>query len=268
MACIVCGQELEGEPVFTLDSPQCPVCFMPVSRPANIPMGRKAIREVPLEVESARPRKPRRMSEAVPLDSIRHDPIALEEAVQQERIRLDIGAGPQQISGWLSVDMNEAINPDIVADARSLPFEDDVVDEICAFHVLEHMDWQGGLDALYEWLRVLKPGGGLTVAVPDVVEIYHMFKKGCKWGHYQIQMNEKYIQAVVFGSNILANEIPEMMELYGGPGMDHHSLYIYDMLPNRVIEAGYDNVRVVTMCFLRPVALGEVMVQANKPKGR
>ena len=189
---------------------------------------------------------------------------AQKEVLESDRIRLNLGADRTQIAGFLSVDFNESVTPDVLADVEHLPFEDNSVDEIYASHVLEHLPFES--KALQEWLRVLKPGGMLTVAVPDIVQIYYLYKHGAKWGDYQMPMTEVYVNAVAFGANLLANEIPEMKDMYGGPGHQHKQIFIHDMLLNRVISAGYVWAHEVMGCFLRSSMVGETMVQARKPK--
>lgn len=53
-------------------------------------------------------------------------------------------------------------------DIRSLPYEDSSVDAIYASHVLEHIPRGDTRNAVKEWARVLKPGGWIRVAVPDI----------------------------------------------------------------------------------------------------
>lgn len=203
---------------------------------------------------------------AVPLGDIHDDELARRMVMEEDRLRLNIGSDHTQISGFKSVDFNPDVHPDILADAKDLHMvETDSVDEIYASHVLEHLTWADGLTALKEWLRVLKPGGMLTVAVPDIVEIYHLHKHGATWGEYHMAMDANYVQAVAFGANLLAEVIPEMKDLYGGPGHKHNSIYLYDMLLERVMEAGFVFAHEVRNCFLRNSALGERMVEARKP---
>ena len=57
---------------------------------------------------------------------------------------------------------------DVVADMRSLPFADGSVDRIQCWHALEHVNEQGGRDAIREFARVLTPEGVLDVRVPDL----------------------------------------------------------------------------------------------------
>jgi predicted SAM-dependent methyltransferase len=86
-------------------------------------------------------------------------------------IKLDIGSGGKAAAylgdGWLGVDMyvDEA---DINAPMDELPFADGEVDEIFSSHALEHVGKYDVLPVLKEWYRVLKPGGKLTLRVPDL----------------------------------------------------------------------------------------------------
>ena len=184
-------------------------------------------------------------------------------AKEETHVRLNIGCGMQQISGFLGVDFDPDVHPDVLAECGELPYADNTVDDIYASHVLEHvpMDYP----ALAEWLRVLKPGGMLTVAVPDIVQVYYLWKHGGRWGEYNQLIDENYVNATAFGANLLVGDIPEMKSVYGGPGHKHQQIFLFDMLVNRVVAAGFDNVHEVASCFLRPAALGETMVQGQKP---
>ena len=263
--------KLQGQPAMLLKQDEAvaqqaaPAAEVDVA----IPMGEEAVRERPPELapqgaDLSKPYAGRRVQEdAKPLDVIRHEKEALATVIHEDRIRLNVGSGYQQISGFQSVDFDEKLNPDVVAPIDKLPFPDDSVDEIYASHVLEHVPM--GSKALEEWLRVLKPGGMLTVAVPDIVQTYYLYKHGGTWGEYNQPINENYINAVAFGANLLADDIPEMKEQYGGPGHRHQQIFIHDMLLNRVIAAGFVHAHEVSVCFLRKSALGETMVQAQKP---
>ena len=202
---------------------------------------------------------------AVPLATIKDADVAMKTVQSEDRIRLNIGCDRTQISGFIGVDFNPDVHPDVVADAKELPYEDNTVDEIYASHVLEHLTWDDGMKALKEWYRVLKPGGMLTVATPDILATYFLYKSGGTWGEYHLPITEVYLQAVAFGANLLADAIPEMKDLYGGPGHKHQSIYFLDMLLNRVLEAGYVECHQTQQCFLRRSALGETVVEARKP---
>ena len=253
------GMKLNGESAVLTKSEDAP----------TIPMGKEATLEPedpPNGAVLGRPYGGRREADdrAKPLGLIDNEEDAI-EVLKDDRIRLNIGSDITQIAGFLSVDFNPKVNPDVLAEADKLPmFDDDSVDEIYASHVLEHLPYES--KALEEWLRVLKPGGMLTVAVPNIVEIYSLYKHGSTWGEYHMPIDEVYVNATAFGANLLADAIPEMKDLYGGPGHKHQQIFLFDMLLNRVLAAGFVYASEVRKCFLRPCALGETMVQAQKPR--
>jgi len=208
-----------------------------------------------------------RSTEAMPICNIQTVEEQKRIVLGEERIRLNIGSDFSQVSGFISVDFNPDVSPDVVADAKDLPmFETDTVDEIYSSHCLEHLTAEDSRVALKEWLRVLKPGGMLTVSVPDLMGIWQLYKHRGTWGEYNMPVTETYVNATVFGASLLGEEIPEMKDMYGGPGHVHKQIFIEDMLLNRVIEAGFVWAHEVQACFLRSSAIGETMVQARKPK--
>ena len=72
-------------------------------------------------------------------------------------------------------DEGGALNPDVAADLRCLPFPDDYADEARAIHVIEHFQpWEAG-KVLREWVRVLKPGADLVLECPCLNKILKLF---------------------------------------------------------------------------------------------
>jgi len=83
-------------------------------------------------------------------------------------VRLNLGAGKQVLEGWVSVDLTG--EPDIRCDVRKLVLPNGYADELQAIHVFEHFHRWEALDVLVEWHRVLKPGGRLSIEVPDLLK--------------------------------------------------------------------------------------------------
>jgi SAM-dependent methyltransferase len=54
------------------------------------------------------------------------------------------------------------------ARAQRLPHLDNTVDVVYSSHMVEHLDRRGALEFLREVLRVLKPGGTVRLALPDL----------------------------------------------------------------------------------------------------
>lgn len=86
-----------------------------------------------------------------------------------ELVKLHLGCGPEKRAGWINVDTQAAVRPDIVSSVDRLPmFPDASVDVIEACHLFEHLTYDEALRALREWSRLLKPGGELYLELPDL----------------------------------------------------------------------------------------------------
>jgi predicted SAM-dependent methyltransferase len=94
-------------------------------------------------------------------------------------MKLYIGSRDYKPEGYLTVDIDPGNRPDIVADATNLTtIASNSVDEVIASHVLEHIPYPRSFAALGEWARVLKVGGVLKVAVPDLKLLCSMVMRG------------------------------------------------------------------------------------------
>jgi SAM-dependent methyltransferase len=82
-------------------------------------------------------------------------------------VKLDIGSQSSRFKDYTTVDLY-APEADIKADAGHLPVPDNSVEAIWASHILEHIPPSRTQEVLREWLRVLEPGGVLTIALPDL----------------------------------------------------------------------------------------------------
>jgi predicted SAM-dependent methyltransferase len=87
--------------------------------------------------------------------------------------KLNIGDGGIEIPGYEGVDIKRGY--DAVEIQGTI---DDTYDEIRASHVLEHFPHRKVSDVIKEWVRVLKPGGVLKIAVPDFEMIARQYLSG------------------------------------------------------------------------------------------
>jgi predicted SAM-dependent methyltransferase len=85
-------------------------------------------------------------------------------------LRINLGSGTLPIAGFTNVDiLPDAPGVDVVADiSQPLPFADRSADMIYAAHVLEHFPTDDVPRLLADWRRVLRDGGELLIAVPDL----------------------------------------------------------------------------------------------------
>jgi predicted SAM-dependent methyltransferase len=87
-------------------------------------------------------------------------------------IRLHAGSGGHVMEGWIDIDIDADPTVDVAADlGKSLPFRSGSADFIHSEDFLEHLDEEEGLQFLREAYRVLKPGGVMRVATPDLREL-------------------------------------------------------------------------------------------------
>lgn len=85
-------------------------------------------------------------------------------------MKLNLGSGERCMEGYVNVDLRTDV-ADVVASVECLPFADDSAEEVVALDLLEHFQVWKTQDLLDEWKRVLKPGGTLTVKVPNLLEL-------------------------------------------------------------------------------------------------
>lgn len=96
-----------------------------------------------------------------------------------KKINLASGQRPF-VKPWINVDVKEqGYEVDILTDVNDLKmFEDESVDILVAHHLLEHIAIHDLDSYLTEWRRVLKPGGLLTIYVPNLKEMDRAWIEG------------------------------------------------------------------------------------------
>lgn len=83
-------------------------------------------------------------------------------------MKLNIGSGYTHIPGFQRVDIDKNCKPHYLLDIRDLSsLPDDSVEEIYTAHTLEHILLVELFPTMRGLCRVLKPGGLITIVVPD-----------------------------------------------------------------------------------------------------
>ncbi|MBW8190826.1 glycosyltransferase [Neiella marina] len=89
-----------------------------------------------------------------------------------EQLKLNLGCGADQKEGWINIDSGDHFGQqglDIVHDlATGIPFPSNSIDFIFHEHFIEHLTREQGKALTQECFRVLKPGGVLRIACPDL----------------------------------------------------------------------------------------------------
>lgn len=127
-------------------------------------------------------------------------------------MKINIGCHIWHLEGFINIDIDEKLipKPDLIADGRKLPFEDNSIDEIYAGHMLEHYRLEDR--PLEEWKRVLKPNGRITITVPDIEKGLVEYRKG--------DITLECLHTIVYGDGNTAGE--------------HYKIYTKDLLEKEV----------------------------------
>ena len=103
-------------------------------------------------------------------------PRAVFRSRKAEPLRLHFGCGATILAGWVNIDtVPRAGAASVQLDIAALPYGDAMVDAILAEHLLEHLDFESERRVWTEMARVLRPGGTLTLEVPDFAWVCETF---------------------------------------------------------------------------------------------
>ena len=92
-------------------------------------------------------------------------------------LRVNLGAGDVAVPGFTPLDIKDGV------DIRALPYADGTLEEIRASHVLEHLGQKDLLPTIQHWYAKLKPGGTVSIAVPDFRKIIELMNRGDGGNH-------------------------------------------------------------------------------------
>lgn len=82
-------------------------------------------------------------------------------------MKLNVASGLRPKEEYINIDSDPRVHPDIVRNIeQGLPFSDNTVEEISSEHTLEHINPDNIHFVMFEFWRVLIPGGRLKVVVP------------------------------------------------------------------------------------------------------
>src|SRR5262245_49667380 len=89
------------------------------------------------------------------------------------KIKLNLGSGELPLDGYHNLDHKYGLEAYPLKD-----YADNSVEEVRASHILEHFPHAEIPAVIKEWVRVLKPGGRLKIAVPDFDMLARAYTNG------------------------------------------------------------------------------------------
>jgi predicted SAM-dependent methyltransferase len=152
--------------------------------------------------------------------------------------RLNWGCGEYPEPGWLNSDIKDSPGIDIVADVRAgLPLETDSIDYITSIHALPELPYPDLVPALTELRRVLKPGGVLRLALPDLDRAIAAYQRG----------DHEYFDVPDADARSIGAKFVTQMTWYGYS----HTLFVYDFVEELLERAGFAQ---ITRCQYKQTA--------------
>lgn len=86
-----------------------------------------------------------------------------------ESKKLQLGSARHTLSGWLNTDVDFLSSKTTYMDAtQTWPLHSNTFDYVFSEHMIEHIDYQAAQSMLREAFRVLKPGGRVRIATPNL----------------------------------------------------------------------------------------------------
>lgn len=153
-------------------------------------------------------------------------------------IKLNVGCGTDYKDGWVNIDNNSDDNIDKLDldwDLRDpLPFDDNSVDYIFNEHFVEHLTVEESRKILKDLRRVLKPGGVLRTAMPDLEWVVNNYLK-LSTKDVRKRFNVDFVETRAEWINI-------SFRWWG-----HKWLYDWEELERRMEETGFSNVKRCTL---------------------
>lgn len=153
----------------------------------------------------------------------------------KKKVMLNLGCGTDYKEGWINIDNNSDDNIqklDLNWDLREpLPFDDNSVDFIFHEHFMEHLTVEEGQVSVKDCLRVLKPGGVLRIATPDLELAVD------KYLHLDIKEDPVVRR---YNLNFIQTRAERLNMAFSWWG--HKWLYDWEELERRLREAGCSNI--------------------------
>lgn len=173
---------------------------------------------------------------------------------KKQKILLHVGCGPWHPEAlpdifdnqdWqeIRLDIDYRVQPDLVSSITDLSIlEDNLFEGVYSSHNLEHIyDFEVPL-ALAEFKRVLKPGGLLMLKVPDLQIAAEWVARG------DLEDSPLY--------NSPAGDVPAIWMFYGlgttqpgKPYMAHKTGFTEKSIQNKMIKAGFRDIKIVRRAF-------------------
>jgi predicted SAM-dependent methyltransferase len=151
--------------------------------------------------------------------------------------KLQIGCGPNLLEGWLNsgISLQECRTGVYLDAGRRFPFPDCTFDFVFSEHLFEHLTYPQATNMLKECYRVLKPGGVMRVATPDLRFLLGLYQEPEK------SLHKRYIEYSAERGNIPPTAVFVINRFHTAWG--HQIVYDKATLSDLLEQNGFKNIR-------------------------
>lgn len=141
---------------------------------------------------------------------------------------LNIGCGYHYVKSpeWINIDFSKT-GDDVIAHnlLRGIPFAENTFDLVYHSHVLEHFTKDDGIKLIKECYRVLKPGGILRIAIPNLESIVREYislidKLSPDIDNPKLQENYEWIMLEMYDQTVRNQSGGKMVEFLNRPNLN------------------------------------------------
>ncbi|MEW5821453.1 MAG: methyltransferase domain-containing protein, partial [Cyanobacteriota bacterium] len=141
-------------------------------------------------------------------------------------VKLNIGCNKVYKAGYINIDETNDAIADRVSTPYDLPFEDNSVDLIESYNLIEQLTFEKALMSIEEWYRVLKNGGRLVI---ETLHLDNIVEEYLKTDEHEYK--DEYLKKV-FKTNDENNQV--------------YSAYNIVKLTHILLSSGFENVEELT----------------------
>ena len=159
--------------------------------------------------------------------------------IESHKVRkIQIGCGPNPIDNWLNTDIDAKRGIVYIDATMPLPIPDNCFDYVFSEHMFEHISYREGSAFLRETYRILKSGGKIRIATPDLeflIRLYNFSDSDLEQRYIRMEVDNFIEHPKVYTrSNVINN----FFYNWG-----HRFIYDYEMLAHTLCEAGFSDIQ-------------------------
>jgi predicted SAM-dependent methyltransferase len=202
----------------------------------------------------------------------RNDLAASEEGhLMATRLKLHLGCGPTVVPGWENVDKSPSVylarfprlrrvlhRAGVIDDAqgkgfpsgivhadvsRRLPYADGSASYVYSSHLIEHLSRWQALRFVRECRRVLRPGGIMRVATPDLNAIVEAYRAVDRTSDGEQTRADTMMAQLGMFRELQANHVQRLIHRVAS-GSYHQWLYDSESLIRLLTEGGFNETRI------------------------